>query len=424
MSDDLHLPITRCPHCKTAFRVREVQLTMRHGMVRCGACRGVFNAIQHLLHQRGDTITIMPAAAASDPSVPDGFVAAPAQLNPLTLMPEGVRTSAVSFPTPKPTAANAPSVSSAPSPSAPITPVAEKPPTEPASAAMSEINLDGVADDATEMTAQAVDSETATVTVAAVAAAAATAVLAKTSSANASGAADVDTFEPAANARGPITKIERSGNSRSSKASLNAEATSELSTDILEARLAGEERPRDATERFEWKPKRERSPAWVGALWGVAALALTALLIGQFALIFRNDLAARVPVLRAPLTQFCGVIGCRVAAPERPTSIVIDGAEFQADPAHSGLYIFSATLKNRHDHAAAYPHLVMTLMGLDNQVLARRLFSPKEFVPGNADLKAGLAGQTEMEFKLWIDASTISPLGFDVRTTYAPAAPS
>jgi hypothetical protein len=45
-------------------------------------------------------------------------------------------------------------------------------------------------------------------------------------------------------------------------------------------------------------------------------------------------------------------------------------------------------------------------------------------VPGNADLKAGLAGQSEVEFKLWIDASTISPLGFDVRTTYAPTAPS
>jgi predicted Zn finger-like uncharacterized protein len=424
MSDDLHLPITRCPHCKTAFRVREAQLTLRHGMVRCGACRGVFNAIQHLLHQRGDTITIMPASGAGDQQVPDGFVAAPAQLNPLTLMPEGVRTSAVSFETPKPTAApiaaaavSAPSTSPTPSPA-------------PALAAKA---VDFNADSFDDTKPAASDAANAPATDAvegitfgtAAAASAATAVLAVAGSASATGAADVDTLASNANnkstERGPITKI---GRSTKTDVPLNADATSELSTDILEARLAGEARPQDATDRFEWKPKRARSPAWVGALWSLAALALTALLIGQAALIFRNDLALRVPALRAPLTQFCGMLGCKVAAPERPSSIVIDGAEFQADPAHSGLYIFSATLKNRHDHAAAYPHLVMTLTGLNNQILARRLFSPQEFVPGNADLKAGLAGQSEVEFKLWIDASTISPLGFDVRTTYAPAAPS
>jgi predicted Zn finger-like uncharacterized protein len=424
MSDDLHLPITRCPHCKTAFRVREVQLTLRHGMVRCGACRGVFNAIQHLLHQRGDTITIMPASAASDPSVPDGFVAAPAQLNPLTLMPEGVRTSAVSFETPKPTAVATATVMpavalplAADSKATPAPTPAEKSVDFNADTFNEKKPLTSLANDAAkEATTDTVEG----ITFGTVAASsAATAVLAVAGSASATGAADVNTNKNAE--RGPITKI---GRSNKNEVPLNADATSELSTDILEARLAGEARPQDATDRFEWKPKRARSPAWVGALWSLAALALTALLIGQAALIFRNDLAVRVPSLRAPLTQFCGVVGCKVAAPERPTSIVIDGAEFQADPAHSGLYIFSATLKNRHDHAAAYPHLVMTLTGLNNQILARRLFSPQEFVPGNADLKAGLAGQSEVEFKLWIDASTISPLGFDVRTTYAPAAPS
>src|SRR4029453_9318725 len=34
---------TRCPGCKTVFRVTDAQLALREGQVRCGHCRAVFN---------------------------------------------------------------------------------------------------------------------------------------------------------------------------------------------------------------------------------------------------------------------------------------------------------------------------------------------------------------------------------------------
>lgn len=40
---------TRCPQCKTRFRVTEEQLTVAAGKVRCGQCRTIFNARAHLL---------------------------------------------------------------------------------------------------------------------------------------------------------------------------------------------------------------------------------------------------------------------------------------------------------------------------------------------------------------------------------------
>ncbi len=42
---------TRCPHCQTRFRVTAAQLALREGLVRCGACRTIFNASEHLLNQ-------------------------------------------------------------------------------------------------------------------------------------------------------------------------------------------------------------------------------------------------------------------------------------------------------------------------------------------------------------------------------------
>ena len=40
---------TRCPGCKTIFRVTPQQLTLRGGQVRCGHCHTVFNGVAALL---------------------------------------------------------------------------------------------------------------------------------------------------------------------------------------------------------------------------------------------------------------------------------------------------------------------------------------------------------------------------------------
>jgi len=40
--------VTRCPHCRTAFRIYPHQIEQRRGTVRCGACGGIFDARQHL----------------------------------------------------------------------------------------------------------------------------------------------------------------------------------------------------------------------------------------------------------------------------------------------------------------------------------------------------------------------------------------
>lgn len=41
--------ITQCPHCSAKFRVRPEQVKLHAGLVRCGACRGIFDAVEHLI---------------------------------------------------------------------------------------------------------------------------------------------------------------------------------------------------------------------------------------------------------------------------------------------------------------------------------------------------------------------------------------
>lgn len=41
--------ITRCPKCKTSFRISEAHLNSAKGAVRCGSCLNIFNAKEHLI---------------------------------------------------------------------------------------------------------------------------------------------------------------------------------------------------------------------------------------------------------------------------------------------------------------------------------------------------------------------------------------
>jgi predicted Zn finger-like uncharacterized protein len=88
MAEELY---TRCPGCRTIFRVTESQLALREGQVRCGHCRTVFNGREQLislappaegdsafdeLAQGPPTVTLR-SARALDPPPPEDFAPEP-----------------------------------------------------------------------------------------------------------------------------------------------------------------------------------------------------------------------------------------------------------------------------------------------------------------------------------------------------------
>ena len=67
---------TRCPQCKAMFRVVADQLKLRGGLVRCGTCRHVFDAIGSLTYVDDATVKAAPieprAAGRKEPALSDG----------------------------------------------------------------------------------------------------------------------------------------------------------------------------------------------------------------------------------------------------------------------------------------------------------------------------------------------------------------
>lgn len=82
--------LTRCPHCKAAFKVSQEQLDVANGRVRCGACMNIFDALAYSLGESKPSATPSPSEsspAASKPSTPSSHSTAQSSASTQASMP-------------------------------------------------------------------------------------------------------------------------------------------------------------------------------------------------------------------------------------------------------------------------------------------------------------------------------------------------
>ena len=174
--------------------------------------------------------------------------------------------------------------------------------------------------------------------------------------------------------------------------------------------------------RFSWQEKRTRRslPAWV---YGASIPVLVVLLATQALFHFRDAIAAHWPATKPALITLCSAAGCRLHPLQEINGLSIEASDLQADPAHKGLLILSATIRNRVPYALAYPYMELTLSDVQKQtqqdvIVVRRAFAPQEYVSGAADLDSGIPGNSELSVKLFVDASATTQAGYQVYLFY------
>jgi predicted Zn finger-like uncharacterized protein len=165
-------------------------------------------------------------------------------------------------------------------------------------------------------------------------------------------------------------------------------------------------------------PARRERGRWATVLSAAAVPVLALAFVGQLAYHFRDSLAVRVPAARPILTELCRVAGCTVGAPREIADLVIGSSDLQADPAHQGLLILTATVRNRADIPLAYPYLEVALTNGQDQIVVRRALAPAEYAGGTADLNRGIPANSEISIKLFIDASTTTQAGYRLYLFY------
>jgi predicted Zn finger-like uncharacterized protein len=294
---------TRCPGCKTVFRVTPEQLALRNGQVRCGHCRAVFDA-------NAQAISLAPSAQRAFGG-DDDLARGPATVT--------LRSSrALEAAPPAPQHATTP-----PEPSF----------TSPAGRAPSH-----------------------------------------------------DVTPPAA----AITATKASGRAPGEPEE----------TDVATAEPSG---------------SRARMQA---VLYALAALVLVVALGAQTLVHFRDSIAARWPGTKPVLTSLCAPFGCAVRPLRDIAGLSIDASDLHADPAHKGLLILTATLRNRAAIALAYPYLELTLTDAGDRVVVRRALTPADYATGTLNFATGFPANSEILVKTFIDASATTQAGYRLYLYY------
>ena len=310
--------VTKCPHCSAKFRVRPEQVKLHAGLVRCGACRGIFDAVEHLIE--GTLPSLDPIDDHGEVTPPQTIIQG------MPAMQQQVDSS-----------------EAAPLP-------AEFPASE-------------------SFTWQARSGEDSTT------------------------------------AQDPVIVTPDDG-----VAVRNVDARDQPSVDLTGAP--------GGLSNYRWRPPPQASTPVMRWIFALSCLLSLTVFATQSIYFYRDEIASRIPQMAPTLATACTYLDCRLAPPKRSESLGFVGTDLAADPAHKGLLIFTATLRNSGPTAVAYPHLILSLDGLGGEMVVRRVFAPAEFAPATASLVHGLDPGAEIEIKIYLDASQTNVLGFKVDHAY------
>jgi predicted Zn finger-like uncharacterized protein len=153
--------------------------------------------------------------------------------------------------------------------------------------------------------------------------------------------------------------------------------------------------------------------------WAIAALLLLLTLFAQSAYFFRIDLAARLPALKPALTGYCRILKCTLPLPQHTDLISIESSELEADPSNASQITLNVLLRNRAAYAQGFPDLELTLNDIQDKPLARRTFTPANYLPQAENQSTGLPPNHEISIKLRLNADNLKPSGYRLALLYS-----
>ena len=172
-------------------------------------------------------------------------------------------------------------------------------------------------------------------------------------------------------------------------------------------------------DRFAPPPRPSRPRARIIG-YSIAIVALVLAIFAQAIFHFRDAIAAHWPPARPVLQSICAIAGCTIH-PLRDAVmgyLSIEASDLQADPAHRGLLILTATLRNRAPWALSYPYLELTLTDAQDRIVVRRALAPADYAGGTADFQRGIAPNGEVPVRVFIDASATAQAGYRLYMFY------
>lgn len=374
---------TQCPHCHTTFRVAHDQLKLRAGLVRCGACKQIFNGIENLLRpeELERTTSPQPSAHQSRPA-----------LAATTLKPQVETTPDETSGLTDETIFNSRDHASDRTLEDINQPATIKPGDDAEDQEEStSIEKPTKDDPLLRMTLMDFTHERR-------------------------GQVDGNREEHVAEKQDAHDPLEETIDELTSKPwRREPDASVQAETDALDQADADDyEEPAFVRQGR----RKQRIGRILRIFMATASVVLLISLLAQSAYVFRNQIAAWFPQTEPLLADACAYLGCQVGLPAQIDNVSIESSELQSLTANSGTFSLTVLLRNHSATDQAWPHIELTLNDAEEKAIARRVFVPREYLPTALNVKQGFGARSEQPVKLFFELSQLKASGYRVYLFY------
>lgn len=133
---------------------------------------------------------------------------------------------------------------------------------------------------------------------------------------------------------------------------------------------------RSSYTELETQPR----PLWLHGLLLVLLLVLSTTLLLQFLMNRHVQLVQRFPSLASSMTQFCQRLPCHDTGQRDLTKIQLISREVRSHPTAKNALLISVSFVNQAEFNQPYPNILLNLSNLNGDFVARRQFSPPEYL--------------------------------------------
>ncbi|MET3106116.1 putative Zn finger-like uncharacterized protein [Oxalobacteraceae bacterium GrIS 2.11] len=378
---------TKCPHCKTTFKVANDQLKLQSGLVRCGICQQVFNGIEHLATSStsGNTIKINPPLV-----IPAAVTTSPAKL------PEAERSERefdlfdafnVTAVPPQPT-------------EEPSFDAAEPDDAEPQ---LADTFFGSMLSDEFDQAQTKAEFE-AKIQALLEADLNAAQQIAERAAALEDGSEEEILLDH--------THYEAEPPTPKKITDLRSFLASPPDEDSISEEAPGDDTLTELS--FIRKANAKKRVTW---MLSIATFLLLVFLIGQATYQFRDLIAAAYPSTKDTLLGLCRLARCQINLPA-----TLDAISYEADELHTltreNTFEFSLLMRNHSSLVQAWPDIELTLKDAKKQVVLRRVFGPAEYLANPQDVRNGFAANQEQPVKIYFAGNHLQASDYVVATFY------
>jgi len=165
--------------------------------------------------------------------------------------------------------------------------------------------------------------------------------------------------------------------------------------DAVAAPVISNDARRDLLESSLQTPAKQRS----GLLWSLVSLVLTMLLAVQYIYFERNTLADHAN-LRPWLVTACQYLRCELKPIRAPEQIHILAREVRSHPTIKNTLLIELELVNEASFRQPWPTLQLTFSDINGTMVARRSFSPGDYLHDEQDIKDGMPSRNPVSIDL------------------------